>query len=43
MSSGNHPAPPMPLTEQEKLLLRIAHKGDPEELAMLNPEYVPSR
>lgn len=34
----SHPAPPMPLTEQEKLLLRIAHAGDPVELAMLNPE-----
>ena len=32
------PAPPMPLTEQERLLLRIAHSGDPVELAMLNPE-----
>jgi hypothetical protein len=27
----------MPLTEQERLLLRIAHKGDPVELAMLDP------
>lgn len=34
----SYPAPPMPLTEQEKLLLRIAHSGDPVELAMLNPE-----
>lgn len=34
----SHPAPPMPLTEQERLLLRIAHAGDPVELAMLNPE-----
>lgn len=34
----SYPAPPMPLTEQEKLLLRVAHKGDPVELAMLNPE-----
>ena len=31
------PAPPMPLTEQERLLLRVARKGDPEELALLNP------
>jgi hypothetical protein len=28
-------APPMPLTEQEKLLLRLVHKDDPVELAML--------
>jgi deoxyadenosine/deoxycytidine kinase len=27
----------MPLTEQEKLLLRIAHRGDPVEVAMLDP------
>jgi hypothetical protein len=31
------PAPPLPLTEQERLLLRIVHKGDPAELAELNP------
>ena len=29
------PAPPMPLTAQEKLLLKLAHRGDPEQLAML--------
>jgi hypothetical protein len=38
MHAASFPAPPMPLTEQEKLLLRIAHRGDPEELAMLNQE-----
>ena len=32
------PAPPMPLTEQEKLLIRIAHTGDPVEFAALNAE-----
>jgi hypothetical protein len=37
MHGASYPAPPMPLTEQEKLLLRIAHKGDPVELAMLDP------
>jgi hypothetical protein len=31
------PAPPMPLTEQEKLLLRVAHRRDSANLAMLNP------
>lgn len=36
--SISYPAPPMPLTEQERLLLRIAHSDDPVELAMLNPE-----
>ena len=29
------PAPPMPLLEQERLLLRVAHHGRPEEVAML--------
>jgi len=38
MQSASFPAPPMPLTEQEKLLLRMAHKGDPVELATLIPE-----
>jgi hypothetical protein len=37
MHGASFPAPQMPLTEQEKLLLRIAHKGDPVELAMLDP------
>lgn len=36
MHAASLPAPPMPLTDQEKLLLRIAHKGDPVELAMLD-------
>ncbi len=38
MRAASYPAPPLPLTEQEKLLLRLAHKGNPVELAMLNPE-----
>jgi hypothetical protein len=38
MLAPSHPAPPMPLTEQERLLLRIAHKGDPVEMAVLNPK-----
>jgi hypothetical protein len=29
----------MPLTEQERLLLQIAHRGDSVELAMLNPVH----
>jgi hypothetical protein len=32
------PAPPMPLTEEEKLLLRVAHRMDPRELTPLNAE-----
>jgi hypothetical protein len=38
MRAASHPAPEEPLTQQERLLLRIVHKGDPEEIAMLNPE-----
>ncbi len=38
MRAASYPAPPMPLTEQEKLLLRVVHQGDPVEVAMLNPE-----
>jgi hypothetical protein len=37
MLAVSYPAPPMPLTEQEKLLLRIAHRRDAVELAMLEP------
>ena len=38
MRAASFPAPPMPLTEQERLLLRMAHKNDPVELAMLDPK-----
>ena len=31
------PAPPMPLTKQEKLLQRVARTDNPQVLAMLNP------
>jgi hypothetical protein len=33
----------MPLTEQERLLLKIAHKGDPVEMAMLDPKIRAAR
>ena len=36
----SYPAPPAPLTEQEKLLLEIAHRGDREDFELLNPETV---
>ena len=36
--AASFPAPPMPLTDQEKLLLRLAHKNDPVELATLDPK-----
>lgn len=32
----NHPPPPEPLTEQERLLLRLAHRGEPVEMAALD-------
>ena len=35
---ASFPAPPLPLTEQERLLLRLAHRGDPENMAILNPK-----
>ena len=38
MRAPSHPAPEAPLTEEEKILLRVAHTGDAEEFAMLNPE-----
>jgi hypothetical protein len=34
----NHPAPVPPLTEQERLLIRVAQGRDPVQLASLNPE-----
>jgi hypothetical protein len=38
LHAASRPAPPMPLTEQERLLLRLVHKDDPVELAMLGPK-----
>lgn len=38
MRAPSFPAPPMPLTQQERLLLRIARKVDPVEMAMLDPK-----
>ena len=37
LRAASFPAPPLPLTEQEKLLLRLAHGRDPEDTAILNP------
>ncbi len=36
--SASFPAPPLPLTEQERLLLRLAHRGDSDTTAILNPD-----
>lgn len=41
-NAPSHPAPPMPLTAQERLLLSAAHKGDPIEVAELEPAYTSS-
>jgi hypothetical protein len=38
IQASSFPAPPLPLTDQEKLLLRLAHRRDPENMAVLNPE-----
>jgi hypothetical protein len=38
MLAPSHPAPPLPMTAQEKLLVRVVRQRDPDELAMLNPE-----
>jgi hypothetical protein len=35
---ANHPAPPLPLTEQERMLLRVAHRDDAKNKALLNPD-----
>jgi hypothetical protein len=35
--AASFPAPPLPLTEQERLLLRLAHRRNPEDTAILNP------
>jgi hypothetical protein len=32
------PAPPLPLTEQERLLLRLAHRDDAQDMNLLNPD-----
>lgn len=37
MHASSRPEPPMPLTEQEKLLVRFVHARSREELAMLDP------
>lgn len=39
MEAASFPAPPMPLTAQERLLLRLVHKVDPVEMAMLDPKF----
>jgi hypothetical protein len=36
--AASHPAPIAPLTQEEKLLRQIALRGDPQALAMLNPQ-----
>jgi hypothetical protein len=36
-TAASYPAPPLPLTEQERLLLRLAHRDDAENTAILNP------
>ena len=37
LHAPSHPAPPLPLTPQEKLFLRMLHYGNATQLAELNP------
>ena len=37
LRAASFPAPPLPLTEQEKLLLRLTQRRNPEDTAILNP------
>jgi hypothetical protein len=37
MRAVSHPAPEAPLTQEEVLLVRLAHRAGPQELAMLDP------
>jgi len=36
--TASFPAPPMPLTDQERLLLRIARRGEPQPAPSLDPD-----
>jgi hypothetical protein len=38
VQSASYPAPPLPLTEQERMLLRVAHRDDAKNKALLDPE-----
>jgi hypothetical protein len=38
LHAASRPAPPLPLTQEEKMLLRLVHTVGPQELAMLNSE-----
>jgi hypothetical protein len=35
---ASYPATPLPLTDQERLLLRLAHRHDVQSVAILNPD-----
>jgi hypothetical protein len=37
LHAPSHPAPPLPLTPQERLFLRVLRYGNATELAELNP------
>lgn len=39
----SHPAPPLPLTEQEKLLIRFAHRSNPNDLIEISNERKAAR
>ncbi len=43
MVAENHPAPEAPLTEQARMLLRFAHRADPQQLEAFNPALQSAR
>jgi hypothetical protein len=43
MHAPSRPAPQAPLTAEERMLLRVVERRDPEQLAMLNPVVRASR
>jgi hypothetical protein len=43
MRAASLPVPPLPLTEQERLMLRLVHSGDRQELAKLDPMLLRDR
>jgi len=43
MRAPSRPAPPAPLTAEERMLLRVVQRRDPEQMAMLNPQVRASK
>lgn len=43
MRAPSRPAPPAPLTAEERLLLRVVERRNPEQMAILNPQVRASK